>query len=227
MRVTISGLTGSGKTTVGIGLSKALGIKYLSGSALRADWLGLDPGKEPVDRRLYWSRNVDAIRADRSRMVSSEEQEFDRWTVSKLRATDSGVFDVWFLPWFLKDGDAIRIWLDVPRKIRVRRIVDERIDVKAADGADASCLDHEAERDLDDKDERNRSYALHAYDIDIEKHVDVFEMRVAVNGLLSSNDLIALIHAVLTKGIDDAVALTTRSRLGSIIELSGPLVTRS
>jgi len=170
---------------------------------------------------------VDAVRADRERMVGSEEREFDRWTVEMLRSTEACVFDVWFLPWFLNDGDAIRIWLDVPRELRVRRIVEERTAGQSPTTVGNSGHDYDSVgQDLGDKDERNRAYALQTYGIDIETDLDVFELRIAVKESLPPNDLTDLIHAVLTRGMSDASAAKLGRERGDSVELSGPLVTR-
>jgi predicted cytidylate kinase len=101
MIICISGLTGSGKTTVGKLIAKELGIKHIDRSF-----------KEFATGRAL-------IAFDRSAKPSFD-RAFDREVIKEARAADS-VVTTWLGPWMIK-GAALNVWLGAGLDTRVRRI---------------------------------------------------------------------------------------------------------
>ncbi len=101
MKVCISGLTASGKTTVSEALSKELGVTHVQNSykAYLRDNRGLADFIDKTDE--------DFVR------------EFDKRTVEMSNEGDC-VVSTWLSPWLIKDAD-LRVWLYAPLDIRVKR----------------------------------------------------------------------------------------------------------
>jgi len=117
--ICISGLAGSGKSTVAKRIAKHYRLKYYSGGdALKAvaaemgykktekGWWETDWGKRFLNERL---ENLDLDRRVDEKML-------------KWAKEGNVVLDSWTMPWLLEDG--LKIWLDASEDIRARRIAE-------------------------------------------------------------------------------------------------------
>lgn len=114
MKVCISGLTASGKTTVSEALARDLRITHVQNSykAYLRDNRGLADFIDKTDE--------DFVR------------EFDRRTIEMAKKGDC-VVSTWLSPWLIEDAD-LRIWLYAPLNVRIKRYMDrENIDGKEAE----------------------------------------------------------------------------------------------
>ncbi len=117
MILCISGMTGSGKSTIARELAEKYNLHYFSGGdALKA--LAIEYGFEPAERG--WWESKEGMRFLEKR---NQDQSFDRKIDSKLlEAAKRGnvVLDSWTVPWILEDG--FKIWLEASPERRAERI---------------------------------------------------------------------------------------------------------
>lgn len=106
MKICISGLTGSGKTTLGAAISDELGIRHISQSYKNA---AVSDAK-----LLKMLENTTARYA----------LEFDENIIKESKHIDC-VITTWHCPWIIKDA-TLRIWLDSDEKNRAYRLSKEK-----------------------------------------------------------------------------------------------------
>ncbi len=163
MIICISGLTGSGKTTIGDMLSKELNIRHVNRSMKEFAKEGKDliefqrvvEGKPKIDRDL------------------------DKEIAAEAHREDS-VVSTWLSPWFIKDS-TVNVWLSTSVETRVAR--------KAKD---LHCSLKEARAYLEPKDRENRRRWIKLYGIDIEKDHGVFDIEINTDRV-KKEDIVALI----------------------------------
>lgn len=110
--ITVSGLTGSGKTTLGNRISKKLGIRHI--------WV-THKAFVHKSKVVEFTKNVSA----------DFERSFDKGILKEARKQDC-VVTTWLGPWLIKDA-AVRVWLYADKKHRIRRKAKEmRMSIKAA-----------------------------------------------------------------------------------------------
>jgi predicted cytidylate kinase len=101
MIICISGLTGSGKTTIGEMLAKELGMKHVKPTFKTVGGDG---------RQL-----VSFLR----RLNPSEDRKFDRAVAAEARKGNS-VVSTWLGPWMIRES-SLNVWLDASLETRSRR----------------------------------------------------------------------------------------------------------
>jgi len=115
----ISGMAGSGKSTVAKRLARKYGLRYFSGGeALKA--LALEAGFKSAGRG--WWESAEGLRFLKRRR---EDFSFDKKVDEKLLelATQGDVvLDSWAQAWLLKEG--FKIWLEASTEERARRIAE-------------------------------------------------------------------------------------------------------
>jgi cytidylate kinase len=113
----ISGLAGSGKSTVARKLAEKYRLRYYSGGdALMA--LALEKGYSPLERGWWESKEGLSFLKKRGK-----DSQFDEAVDKKLlEAAEEGnvVLDSWAMPWLLHKG--FKIWLEVSVEKRAQRI---------------------------------------------------------------------------------------------------------
>jgi len=119
MKLTLSGLPGSGTTTIATLLSGKLGIEVISAGAMF--------------RQLAADKN---FKLDQFSKMAEAEAEFDRWVDAKQQEEaakrDNVIVEGRLSGHLIQDAD-LRIWLKAPAEIRARRIAArEHIAYKAA-----------------------------------------------------------------------------------------------
>lgn len=205
MNIVVSGLTGSGKTSLARGLASNLDMTVISGSDLRRRALGL-----ATDRgdRLTWLTDPIARAADGRRMLNGAESIALNRSLAELHDSSDGlIFDVWFAAWLVQK-DSLRIWLEAPFEVRAERAIADIAGVESDNSALFNRLD--LARALQEKDETSRAFALKHYGFDISCD------RAPFNVILRSD---AVPQHLLCE-IGTAIA-TARLGVGTT-ELSGP-----
>jgi len=165
--ICISGMTGSGKSTVAKKLADKYGLGYFSGgNALRT--LAHEEGYES-DMRGWWE-TAEGLRFLQQRMG---DPAFDRRIDEKLlELAEQGnvVLDSWTMPWLLKEG--FKIWLEASPQVRAKRVVNrDNISIE------------EAVKALKEKDERTRQIYNGLYGFDLGHDLSPFNLVLATDEL--------------------------------------------
>jgi len=165
--ICISGMTGSGKSTVAKKLAAKYGLDYFSGgNALKT--LAHEEGYDP-DMKGWWE-TAEGLRFLQQRMG---DPAFDRRIDEKLlELVEQGnvVLDSWTMPWLLKDG--FKIWLEASPQVRAKRVVN-RNDISI----------EEALKALKEKDERTKQIYKNLYGFDLGHDLSPFNLVLATDEL--------------------------------------------
>jgi cytidylate kinase len=124
----ISGMAGSGKSTVAKKLAKRYGLKYYSGGdALKA--LAIEAGYKPL-RRGWWETEEGRRFLEEREKTPRFDEAVDK-KLLELAKHRNVVLDSWTTPWLIKEG--FKIWLEVSQEKRAERVAKrDRMSVKAA-----------------------------------------------------------------------------------------------
>ncbi|MBI2079274.1 cytidylate kinase family protein [Candidatus Micrarchaeota archaeon] len=138
MIITISGLAGSGKDTLGKELAEELGFRKLS----------------PTFKDLAKKEGVSLIDFQKKAATDSDiDKKFDRYLKGESAKQDC-VVTTWLGPWML-DAD-LRVYLFAPMKVRAERLARrDKISIE------------EATEHIKEREEQNRKRYLKVYGIDI------------------------------------------------------------
>jgi len=165
--ICISGMTGSGKSTVAKRLAAKYGLDFFSGgNALKT--LAQEEGYNP-DVTGWWE-TAEGLRFLEQRMG---DPAFDRRIDEKLlelAAEGNVVLDSWTMPWLLKEG--FKIWLEASPQVRAKRVVN-RNDISI----------EEAIKALKEKDERTRQIYNGLYGFDLGHDLSPFNLVLATDEL--------------------------------------------
>lgn len=102
--ITISGLTGSGKTTLGEKVAEKLNLKHISRT------------------HKAYSSNRDVIEFTK-KVTQSFEKSFDKSIIQEAKKQDC-VVTTWLGPWIIKNA-RLRVWLYSDLKSRIKRKMHE------------------------------------------------------------------------------------------------------
>jgi cytidylate kinase len=165
--ICISGMTGSGKSTVAKRLAEKYELKYFSGgNALRA--LAKEEGYASEARG--WWETSEGLNFLKQRM---DDPLFDKKIDKKLlelAAEGNVVLDSWTVPWLLQDG--FKVWLEASPQVRSKRVVTrDSMSVK------------EALKALTEKDERTRQIYKNLYGFDLGNDLTPFNLVLATDDL--------------------------------------------
>jgi cytidylate kinase len=165
--ICVSGMTGSGKSTVAKRLADKYGLGYFSGgNALRA--LAKDEGYDS-DVTGWWE-TAEGLQFLQQRM---RDPAFDKKIDEKLlELAEQGnvVLDSWTVPWLLKGG--FKVWLEASPKVRAKRVTRrDSISVE------------EALKALTKKDERTRQLYKSLYGFDLGNDLSPFNLVLATDDL--------------------------------------------
>ncbi len=160
MRIIVSGLTASGKSTLARGLSKSLGLEYFSASSKLREIM-------PPREFEFWEsqKGLDAIRF---RLKHPQyDKALDNYIVRNVRTQTNIILDSWVASWKVNAPSTIKIYLKVDVKERARR-VSERDGIKFGP----------ALKFMKEKDRLTAKVYMNIYGIDIANDLTPFDLVV-------------------------------------------------
>jgi len=179
--ICISGLTGTGKSTIGRELARHYGLRYVSGGdALKekARELGYR-----VSGPGWWERPEGMRFMERRLEDPSFDREVDAWLV-ELGREGKVVIDSWTISWLLDEGIGLRVWLYASPEVRARRVAQR-------DGISVE----EALEALRAKDARTREIYRRIYGFDLWD-LRPYDLIIDTDNL-SQEEVLAAIRAVV------------------------------
>ncbi|MCJ7614202.1 cytidylate kinase family protein [Candidatus Bathyarchaeota archaeon] len=165
--ICISGMTGSGKSTVAKRLAAKYGLDYFSGgNALRV--LAQEEGYN--SEVTGWWESAEGLNFLKQRMG---DPAFDKKIDEKLlelAKKGNVVLDSWTMPWLLNEG--FKVWLEASPKVRAKRVVTrDSISIEEAINA------------LNEKDARTRQIYKSLYGFDLGHDLSPFNLVLATDDL--------------------------------------------
>ena len=165
--ICISGMTGSGKSTVAKRLAAKYGLDYFSGgNALRV--LAQEEGY--TSEVTGWWESAEGLNFLKQRMG---DPAFDKKIDEKLlelAKKGNVVLDSWTMPWLLNEG--FKVWLEASPKVRAKRVVTrDSISIEEAINA------------LNEKDARTRQIYKSLYGFDLGHDLSPFNLVLATDDL--------------------------------------------
>lgn len=165
--ICISGMTGSGKSTVAKRLAAKYGLDYFSGgNALKS--LAQEEGYN-LDLTGWWE-TAEGLKFLQQRMG---DPDFDKRIDEKLlELAKQGniVLDSWTMPWLLKGG--FKVWLEASAQVRAKRVMNR----------DSISIE-EAVKALTKKDEQTRQIYKNLYGFDLGNDLSPFNLVLATDDL--------------------------------------------
>ena len=165
--ICISGMTGSGKSTVAKRLADKYGLGYFSGgNALRT--LAKEEGYDS-DVKGWWE-TAEGLNFLQQRIGDPTfDKKIDK-KLLELAKEGNIVLDSWTMPWLLKEG--FKVWLEASPQVRAKRVTNRGpISVK------------EALKALTKKDERTRQIYKSLYGFDLGHDLTPFNLVLATDEL--------------------------------------------
>jgi len=117
--ICISGLAGTGKSTLGRKLAERYGLRYVSGGEAlkrKAAELGYH-----VDRPGWWESREGLEFMEKRLEDPRFDREVDDWLI-QLGREGGIVIDSWTIAWLLDEGVGLRIWLHASPSVRAERV---------------------------------------------------------------------------------------------------------
>lgn len=165
--ICISGMTGSGKSTVAKRLADKYGLGYFSGgNALRA--LAQEEGYAS-DVRGWWETS-EGLNFLQQRMGNPAFDKKIDEKLLELAAEGNVVLDSWTMPWLLNEG--FKVWLEASPQVRAKRVVTR----------DSISIE-EALKALTEKDELTRQIYKSLYGFDLGHDLSPFNLVLATDEL--------------------------------------------
>jgi len=165
--ICISGMTGSGKSTVAKRLADKYALGYFSGgNALRI--LAQEEGYDS-DIRGWWE-TVEGLNFLQQRMGDpSFDKKIDE-KLLELAKEGNVVLDSWTMPWLLNEG--FKVWLEASPQVRAKRVTN-RGPISIEEALEA----------LTKKDERTRQIYKSLYGFDLGNDLTPFNLVLATDEL--------------------------------------------
>jgi cytidylate kinase len=165
--ICVSGMTGSGKSTVAKRLADKYGLDYFSGgNALKT--LAQEEGYNP-DVTGWWE-TAEGLKFLQQRM---EDPAFDKRIdeqLLELAKQGNVVLDSWTMPWLLNEG--FKVWLEASPQVRAKRVMNR----------DSISIE-EAMKALTEKDEQTRQIYKKLYGFDLGNDLSPFNLVLATDEL--------------------------------------------
>lgn len=115
MKVIVSGLTASGKSSVSTSLALNFGIEYFSASSKLRKLL-------PKKDFMAWESKK-GIEAVKFRLAHPEyDKRLDSYILSFLKGKKDIVLDSWVAPWKIKDKGTVKIYIKADESARADRV---------------------------------------------------------------------------------------------------------
>lgn len=165
--ICISGMTGSGKSTIAKRLAYKYGLNYVSGgNALKG--LAQEEGYD-CDQRGWWE-TPQGLKFLQQRIGDTAFDKKIDEKLLKLAERGNVVLDSWTMPWLLDGG--FKIWLEASPQIRAERVV-ERDGIRI----------EEAVKALKEKDEKTRTIYKSLYGFDLGHDFSPFNLILSTDEL--------------------------------------------
>lgn len=169
--ICISGLSGSGKNSVGKFVAEKLGLRLI------------DPTFKTIAAKQKMSLLDFHKKAEHEHSI---DKKFDAALVASAKKGNC-VISTWLGPWMIKNAD-IKVWLYAPSTARASRVAKR-------DGMS----NVEAARHITERDESNRLRYLEIYKIDIYDHSG-FELVINSEKFMPEESANIIVAAALAKG---------------------------
>ncbi len=165
--ICISGMTGSGKSTVAKRMAEKYGLDYFSGgNALKI--LAQEEGYNS-DVKGWWE-STEGLNFLKQRMENSTFDKKIDEKLLELAAKGNVVLDSWTIPWLLNEG--FKVWLEASPQVRAQRVViRDHINIEKALKA------------LTEKDERTRQIYKSLYGFDLGNDLTPFNIVLSTDEL--------------------------------------------
>ena len=118
MKIVITGLTGSGKSTLGKRLAKELGLKYISGGDLLKQIIA----GERSGYAGWWETEEGEKAMNKRREQEEYDREVDRRLLEIMEREKNVLVDSWTASYLYKRGDAVKIYLKADIEERAKRV---------------------------------------------------------------------------------------------------------
>ena len=165
--ICISGMTGSGKSTVAKRLAAKYGLDYFSGgNALKS--LAQEEGYN-LDLTGWWE-TAEGLKFLQQRMGNPDFDKRIDEKLLELAKQGNIVLDSWTMPWLLKGG--FKVWLEASAQVRAKRVMNR----------DSISIE-EAVKALTKKDEQTRQIYKNLYGFDLGNDLSPFNLVLATDDL--------------------------------------------
>ncbi len=180
MKIIVSGLTASGKSSVSTSLALNFGIEYFSASSKLKTLL-------PKKDFMVWESKK-GIEAVKFRLKNTEyDKRLDSYIISFLKSKKDIVLDSWVAPWKINGNDIVKIYIKADEKTRAQRVsVRDKISFA------------EALKFMNEKDKLTKAIYKKAYNIEIDKDLTPFDL-VIDSSKIELNDVIELCSDFILK----------------------------
>ncbi|KXA99193.1 hypothetical protein AKJ41_05825 [candidate division MSBL1 archaeon SCGC-AAA259O05] len=165
--IAISGLPGSGKSTVAEKLAEKLEMSKISGGDALKE-LAVEEGYEPSGED-WWETEAGRDFLD----LRGEDDRFDKKVDDKLlEMAKEGdiILDSWTMPWLLSSG--FKVWIKADKEVRAKRVAER----------DNISYD-QAFESIKEREEKTFSIYKEIYDIEIGKDFSPFNIVISSNEL--------------------------------------------
>ncbi|MCX8194642.1 MAG: cytidylate kinase family protein [Candidatus Micrarchaeota archaeon] len=170
MIITISGLSGSGKNTIGSIVAKRLKLRHVN----------------PTFKKLAEERRMDLLEFQKKAEAEPRiDKEFDAALIKEVEKGPC-VVTTWLGPWMILNAD-LRVWIDASQQTRAQRIAKR----------DGMTLEKALEH-ISARDSSNRSRYLSIYNIDICDHSG-FDLVINSEKFKPEQSAQVIINAALLK----------------------------
>jgi len=165
--ICISGMTGSGKSTVAKRLAEKYGLGYFSGgNALKT--LAKEEGYDSEARG--WWESTEGLSFLQQRMGNPIFDKKIDEKLLELEAEGNVVLDCWTIPWLLDEG--FKVWLEGSPEVRAKRVVSRDL-----------ISNEEALKALTEKDARTRQIYKKLYGFNLGQDLTPFNLVLSTDGL--------------------------------------------
>ncbi|MGC8931963.1 MAG: (d)CMP kinase [Candidatus Methanodesulfokora sp.] len=118
MKIVITGLTGSGKSTLGKKLAKELGLKYVSGGDLLKQIIA----GEKAGYAGWWETEEGEKAMNKRKEREEYDREVDRRLLEIMEKEENVLVDSWTASYLYKKRDAVKIYLKADIEERAKRV---------------------------------------------------------------------------------------------------------
>ena len=119
MKICISGLTGSGKSTLSKRLAEHYGVPLLSGGDMLKKLIA---GDEAMADPGWWEREVGRAAMEIRRRDPGFDKRVDEELIKAALRLRDVVLDSWTMPYLLEAEDKVAIFLKADLKVRAKRV---------------------------------------------------------------------------------------------------------